>query len=229
MKILGLIGGTSWVSTVDYYTYINQGINEQLGGLNYAHCIIHSLNYADIVKNNETENWDATLKLLTKAAINLQNSGAEGLILCANTMHMVADDLQKKLSIPLIHIAIATAADIKKQGISKVGLLGTRFTMERDFFKDKLTEQGIDTLLPGDEERKFIHDTIGNELGKGIFKPETKSHYLEIIKALIAKGAEGIILGCTEIPMLIKTDDIEIPLFDTTLIHSKAVVEFMLG
>jgi aspartate racemase len=226
MKILGLIGGTSWVSTVDYYCYINQGINEKLGGLNYAHCMIYSFNYADIVRNNENENWDATLMMVTKAAINMKQGGAGAIVLCANTMHIIADELEKNVGLPVIHIASATAAAISKQNISKVGLLGTRFTMERDFFKNKLKEQGIVALVPDDDERKFIHDTIGNELGRGILKPETKSYYLEVILKLINKGAEGIILACTEIPMLIKTQDTDIPLFDTTLIHAKAAIEF---
>jgi len=228
MKTIGLIGGISWVSTVDYYTYINKGVNAQLGGLNFAQCIIYSFNYADIVKNNESENWDATLKMLTQAALGLQQSGAEAILLCANTMHMVADDLVKNLQIPVIHIATATANEITKQGLKKVGLLGTRFTMERDFFKDKLKEQGIDTLIPDDDERLFIHDTIGSELSKSIINPETKAYYLRAMKKLIDRGAQGIILGCTEIPMLIKPEDINIPLFDTTLIHSNAAVEFML-
>jgi aspartate racemase len=229
MKILGLIGGTSWVSTIDYYTYINQGINEQLGGLNYAYCIIHSFNYNDIAKNNEAENWGSTLDKVTKAALNLQKSGAEAIVLCANTMHLIADKLKENINIPIIHIANATATAINKQNITKVGLLGTRFTMERDFFKNKLKEQGIDTLIPYEEDRKFIHETIGSELGRGIFKPETKSYYLEVMKKLVEQGAEGIILGCTEIPMLIKTEDIDIPLFDTALIHAKAAVEFALS
>jgi len=229
MKLIGLIGGISWISTVDYYTYINKGVNEQLGGLNAGNFIIHSVNYADIVKNNESGNWDATLELITKASLNLKLSGAEAIVLCANTMHMIADDLQKNIGIPVIHIAEATAAEIKKQEISKVGLLGTKFTMERDFFTNKLADQGITALIPDEDERAFIHETIGNELGKGIFKPETKAYYLHVMRKLIEQGAEGIILGCTEIPMLIKPGDIDIPLFDTTLIHSKAAVEFMLG
>jgi aspartate racemase len=229
MKLLGLIGGTSWVSTVDYYSHINRGINEKLGGLNFAQCIIHSFNYADIVKNNESENWDGTLMMVTKAALNLKQSGAEAIVLCANTTHMIADELEKNIDLPVIHIATATATAIRKKNISKIGLLGTRFTMERDFFKNKLKEQGIVTLLPDDDERKFIHDTIGNELGKGIIKPETKDYYLEVMKKLINRGAEGIILGCTEIPLLIKTEDIDIPLFDTALIHANAAVEFALS
>ena len=185
MKTIGLIGGVSWVSTADYYSYINKGINNQLGGLNFAQCIIHSFNYADIVKNNEGENWNATLSMVTQAALNLQKSGAEAIVLCANTMHMIADELVKNIQIPVIHIATATATEISKQGLNKVGLLGTRFTMERDFFKAKLKEQGITTLLPDDEERIFIHDTIGNELGKGIINPETKDYYLRVIKKLV--------------------------------------------
>jgi aspartate racemase len=229
MKLIGLIGGISWISTVDYYTYINKGVNEQLGGLNAGNFIIHYVNYADIVKNNESGNWDATLELITKASLNLKLSGAEAIVLCANTMHLIADDLQKNIGIPVIHIAEASAAEIRIQGLNKVGLLGTKFTMERDFFTNKLSKQGITALIPDEDERAFIHETIGNELGKGIFKPETKAYYLHVMRKLIEQGAEGIILGCTEIPMLIKPIDIDIPLFDTTLIHSKAAVKFMLG
>src|ERR1700761_8178877 len=148
MKKLGLIGGTSWVSTIDYYTYINKGINEQLGGLNYAECLIYSFNFADIAKNNANEDWAGNLKLISKAAISMQQGGAEAIVLCANTTHIVADDLQKMISIPIIHIVTATANEITKQGIKKVGLLGTKPTMEQRFFKDKLAEHGIATIVP---------------------------------------------------------------------------------
>jgi len=229
MKKLGLIGGTSWVSTIDYYTYINKGINERLGGLNYAECLIYSFNFADIAKNNSNEDWAGNLKMISQASLSLQQGGAEAIVLCANTTHIVADDLQKMIDIPVIHIVTATANEITKQGIKKVGLLGTKPTMEQRFFKDKLAEHGIATIIPEADVRTYIDDTIRNELNKGIFPLETKERYIEIINELVAQGAEGVILGCTEIPMLIKKDDVAMPTFDTTFIHSKAAVEFALS
>jgi aspartate racemase len=229
MKLLGLIGGTSWVSTIDYYRLINLGVNEKLGGLNFAECIIHSFNYADIKINNDANDWDATLKMMTTAGQNLKNSGAKAIVLCANTMHLIADELEQNIQLPVIHIATATANAIKAGGFKKVGLLGTRFTMEQAFFRDKLNEKNIEVIIPGDEERNFIHYSIFEELGRGIMKPETKSFYIDVIHKLAGQGAEGIILGCTEIPLLISSDDVNIPLFDTTQIHSKAAVEFALS
>jgi len=229
MKILGLVGGTSWVSTVDYYRLINEGINRELGGLEFAECMIYSMNYGDIKRNNDADDWDANLALISNAAINLEKSGAKAIILCANTMHLIADRLQAMIGIPVIHIATATAGAIAKQGLKKVALLGTRFTMERDFFRDKLAEKGIEVLIPDDEDRGFIHYTIFEELGRGLFMPETKQRYIDIINKLAEQGAEGIILGCTEIPMLLNSDDVDTPLFDTTAIHSKAAVEFALS
>jgi aspartate racemase len=229
MKTLGLIGGISWISTAEYYKLINEGINAQLGGLNFAQCIIYSFNYADIKKNNDTNNWISTSKMLTEACLNLKQSGAEAIVLCANTMHLVADEVQQIVQLPLIHIATVTATEIKKQGLKKVGLLGTKFTMELDFFTDKLKDQHIEAIIPDADDREFIHQTIGDELGKGIFKPETKVRYLNIINQLAARGAEGIILGCTEIPLLIKSTDTDIPLFDTIFIHANAAIEFALG
>jgi len=229
MKILGLIGGISWVSTVDYYRMINQGINEQLGDLNFAECMIYSFNYQDIKRNNDANDWDLTLKMLTKAAMGMKNSGADAIVLCANTMHMIADHLQENVQLPVIHIATVTAEAVLEQGLKKIGLLGTKFTMEQPFFRDKLTERNIDILIPGDSERDRIHYTIFEELGRGILSPETKIFYIDVINKLVAAGAEGIILGCTEIPLLISGDDVNIPLFDTALIHSKAAVKFALG
>jgi aspartate racemase len=229
MKTLGLVGGISWVSTAEYYKLINEGINEQLGGLNFAQCIIHSFNYADIKRNNDTNNWDSTLNMLTGAALNLKQSGAEAILLCANTMHLVADELAQNIQMPLIHIATETANEIVSKGLKAVGLLGTKFTMERDFFKNKLSEQGITAIIPDDDDREFIHNTVFYELGKGIFKPETKARYLSIINKLSTQGAEGVILGCTEIPLLIKENDTTVPLFDTTLIHCKAAIKFALS
>lgn len=230
MKIIGLIGGISWVSTADYYELINQGINEKLGGLNFSECLIYSFNYADIKKNNETNDWESTFKMLFKACQFLKQGGAEAIVLCANTMHFIADRLEKEIDLPIIHIATATASEIEKQGLKKVGLLGTKFTMELDFFKDKLIEKGIEAIIPQNEDDKdFIHTTIFEELGKGLVTPETKKRYLEIANQLIKEGAEGIILGCTEIPLVIKPGDIAVPVFDTALLHSNAAVNFQLS
>jgi aspartate racemase len=229
MKILGLIGGISWVSTLDYYKLINTGVNEYLGDLNFAECMIYSFNYQDIKNNNDSGNWDKTLQMLTKAATGMKNGGAEAIVLCANTMHKIADRLEQNVQLPVIHIAKVTAEAIAEQGLTKIGLLGTKFTMEEPFFRDKLTEKGIDIVIPADDERAHIHYTIFEELGRNIFKPETKQFYIEVINTLVKQGAQGIILGCTEIPLLISNEDVNIPLFDTTQIHAKAAVKFALS
>jgi aspartate racemase len=230
MKIIGLIGGISWVSTGDYYKLINQGINEKLGGLNFSECLIYSFNYADIKRNNENNDWDSTFNMLLKGCQFLKQGGAEAIVLCANTMHFIADRLEEAIELPIIHIATATAIEIEKQGLKKVGLLGTKFTMELDFFKDKLISKGIEAIIPTSEaDKDFIHTTIFEELGKGIVTDETKQRYLAIANQLIKEGAEGIILGCTEIPLVIKPDDLSVPVFDTALIHSNAAIDFQLS
>lgn len=230
MKKIGLIGGISWVSTTDYYKLINLGINEKLGGLNFSECLVYSFNYADIKKNNDNNDWDSTFNMLFKGCEFLKSGGAEAIILCANTMHLIADRLQEAIDIPIIHIASETAVEIEKQQLKKVGLLGTKFTMELDFFKDKLTDKGIETIIPASQEdRDFIHYTVFEELGRGIVTDETKKRYLEISNELIKNGAEGIILGCTEIPMVIKPGDLSVSIFDTTAIHANAAVEFQLS
>lgn len=229
MKTIGMIGGISWVSTIDYYKLINEGINAKLGGLEFARCMINSVNYGDIKRNNDNNDWDANLKLIMHAALQLQNSGASAIIICANTMHHIADKVQQQINIPLIHIATATAKSIEQKGLKKVALLGTKFTMEYDFFTNKLKEKNIETIIPDEDDKNFIHYTIFEELGRSIINPESKKRYLKIIQGLIEKGAEGIILGCTEIPMLIKQRDVSVPVFDTTFIHSAAAVEFMLA
>jgi aspartate racemase len=229
MKKLGLIGGISWVSTADYYKFINEGINKELGGVNFAECMIYSFNYNDIKQNNENNDWETTFNMLSKACHSLKNSGAEAIVLCANTMHLIADRIQESVGLPLIHIATETAKEIQKHNLKKVGLLGTKFTMELDFFKDKLTALDIETIIPEDEDRDFIHDTIFNELGKGLIIESTKEKYLSIIEKLIANGAEGIILGCTEIPLLVKQEAVKVPVFDTAMIHSTAAIAFALS
>ena len=229
MKLLGLIGGTSWPSTIDYYRLINLGINEKLGGLNFSRCIIYSFNYEDIRANHATNSWDKTLQMVSEAGIHLKNGGAEAIVLCANTLHLIAEESEEKIGLPVIHIATATAIEIVKTGINKVALLGTKFTMEKDFFTNKLQQQNIQTIIPEKEDREFIHDTIFEELGRGEIIETTRQRYLHIIQQLIAQGAKGIILGCTEIPMLIKPEDVSVPVFDTTKIHAAAAVAFSLS
>ncbi len=229
MKTLGLIGGTSWISTIDYYRIINQEVNTRLGGLTSAKLFLYSLNYEEFKPPPDPANWEPVIELLLCASKKLENAGADCIVLCANTPHMFADTIQQNISIPLIHIAIATAKEIMKQRLNKVGLLGTKFTMEQKFFTERLSKYGIETLIPGNADREFIHRSIFEELGMGMFKDETKKRYLKIIKSLIDKGAEGIILGCTEIPLLVKKEECSVPVFDTTIIHAKAAVDFALN
>jgi len=229
MKILGLIGGMSWVSTIDYYKLINEGINQKLGGLNFSECIIYSFNYAVVKRNNVANDWDANFRMVATAAESLKNSGAAGIVLCANTMHLIADKVENAIGLPVINIATATAGAIQSRQLKKVGLLGTRFTMELDFFKSKLEGKGIETIIPPDEDRGFIHYTIFEELGRSLVKESSKQRFLTIIQDLIERGAEGIILGCTEIPLLIQQPDVPVPVFDTTRIHASAAVNFALS
>jgi aspartate racemase len=230
MKKLGLVGGISWTSTLDYYRYINEGINEKLGGLNFAECLIYSVNFNYFQQYNAEYNWDATFRLLADAAANLKKAGAEAIVLCANTAHIVADRIEAEVQLPVIHVVTATAKAIHQKGLKKVGLLGTTYTMELDFYKDKLRANGIESIIPENQsDRDYIEDTLRDELGRGVLNPETKRNYLAIIQTLIDQGAEGIILGCTEIPLLISQEDVTVPVFDTTKIHSLAAVEFAIA
>lgn len=229
MKTLGLVGGTSWVSTIDYYTIINKGINEELGDLNYSKCILYSFNFQEIISCTQVNDWESVLEKVSLACKKLELSGAEGIVLCANTLHFIADELETRLNIPLVHIARETAIEIHKQKVKKVGLLGTKFTMENDFFKSKLSEKNIEALIPESEDREFIHQSLLYELGKGIIKNTTKQRYLSIIEKLKARGVEGIIAGCTEIPLIVNDSDIDLTYFDTTKIHAKSAIQFSLS
>lgn len=228
MKTIGLIGGISWVSTLDYYRYINSGINERLGGNASARCLIHSFNYADIAANNHSGDTEANFRMIREASKHLVAGGADCLLLCANTAHMFAARLREELPVPLLHIAEATAAAILRQGLHKVGLLGTRFTMEMDFFKEILKKRGIETVIPDEEDRAFVHRTVFDELGQNIILDTTRRHYQLIIDSLIAQGAQGVILGCTEIPLLLKQEDVPVPVFDTTKLHADSAIDFAL-
>jgi aspartate racemase len=224
MKKIGLVGGISWVSTMDYYKFINEGVNSKLGGLNFAECIIYSLNFGDI----QEKSWDNSFELLFNACESLKKSGVDSVVLCANTAHLFADKLQEAIKLPIIHIGVETAKAVNKQGLKKVGLLGTKFTMEMDFYKNKLEEYGLEVLIPEKQEtRDYIQHTLKEELGIGFINPKTKTNYISIVKELVDCGAECIILGCTEIPMLISQEDFVIPIFDTTKIHSQAIVEYI--
>ena len=226
MKKIGLVGGISWVSTMDYYKFINEGVNLKLGGLNFAECVIYSLNFGDI----QSIKWDNSFELLLNACESLKRSGVDSIVLCANTAHIFADKLQDTIKLPIIHIGVETAKAVNKQGFKKVGLLGTKFTMEMDFYRNKLVEYGLEVLIPEKQEtRDYIQHTLKKELGIGFINPETKTNYISIINELVDRGAECIILGCTEIPMLISQEDFTIPIFDTTKIHSQAIVEYVVS
>lgn len=226
MRKIGLIGGISWISTLDYYKYINEGINEKLGGLNFAECIIYSLNFGDI----QEKTWENAYDLLYNACDSLKKSGVDCIALCANTAHIYAEELQNNIGLPIIHIGSATAIAVKEKQIKTIGLIGTKFTMELEFYREKLEENGLKVLVPQSQEtRNYIQQTIKEELGRGIINPETKNNYIKIIKELVKNGAEGIVLGCTEIPILINQTDFTVPIFDTTKIHSKAIVDFAIS
>jgi len=229
MKTIGLIGGTGWVSTLEYYRLINEETNKVLGGHNAARCILYSFNYADINECNLREDHAGVYKLVLDAAIKLKKASADCIVLCANTLHQYVERLNEEVKLPIIHIADATAVEIRKQELSTIGLLGTKFTMEMDFYTKRLSDAGIESLVPEKPERLFIHNSIMTELLKEEFKPETKKKFLDIINDLETKGAQGIVLGCTEIPLLIKQQDTFLPVFNTLKIHAKAAVNFALG
>jgi aspartate racemase len=229
MKTLGLIGGTTWHSTIDYYRLINQKTAEMLGGLNSARLLLYSVNFEEFKPPVNPDEWGDLSEKFIAIAQKLETAGADGIVFCANTPHIIAADVQQKISVPLIHIAEAVADEIAIKGIQKVALLGTRITMEQPFFKNKLAQKQIEVLIPNDEDRQYLHNSIFEELAKGIFTDETKGKFLRIINGLIAQGAEGVILGCTEFPILIKQEDCTVPTFDTTEIHASAAVKFALS
>lgn len=229
MKTIGLIGGTGWVSSIEYYRILNEETNKRLGGSEFAKCILYSLNYGDIDKHAKKGDYDSIYPLVLEGVKKLVLLKVDCILLCANTLHMFVGRLSAVTDIPIIHIADAVTWEIKKNNIGKVGLLGTKPTMEMDFYKSKLNEAGIEVLIPDDGERQYIQETILNELLKEIFTPEAKNKFLKIIENLKARGAEGIILGCTEIPLLVKQENTDTKLFDTLYIHAKTAVDFSLS
>jgi aspartate racemase len=230
MKKIGLVGGISWTSTIDYYRIINEQTNKQLGGLNFAECILYSVNFDNFRTANAKHDWDASFHLLADAALQLKKAGAECIVLCANTAHIVAERVQERVALPLLDIRQVVADAVQERNIKKVGLLGTVYTMELDFYKDKLLANGIVPVIPKNPaDRNFIEHTLLHELGKGLISGATKKEYIKIIDQLIGEGAEGIILGCTEIPLLIAQEDISVPVFNSTELHAQAAVAFALS
>jgi aspartate racemase len=229
MKTIGLIGGMSWESSIEYYRIINQTVNERLGGVHSAKSLMYSFDFADIEALQREGDWDQLTQEMVNAAQTLEQGGADLLVICTNTMHRMADDVQAAVSIPLLHITDATAQAIQAQNIDTVGLLGTRFTMEGDFYRLRLEEKhGLGVLIPPETERETVHRIIYDELVKGIIRDSSRDAYLQIIEGLQEEGAQGIILGCTEIPLLVKPSDVVLPLFDTTTIHAQAAVDWSL-
>ena len=220
MKTIGLIGGMSWESTITYYQVINTVIKERLGGLHSSKCILYSVDFQEIEECQSSGNWEKSAKILADAAIKLQEAGADFIVICTNTMHKVSDKIQESIHIPLLHIADVTATVLREKEIKKMALLGTKYTMEQDFYKNVIINNGIEVLIPNEEDRIIVNDTICNELCLGIISESSKKAFLSIIDKLGKQGAEGVILGCTEIGLLIKQNDTSIPLFDTTVIHA---------
>ena len=230
MKTIGLIGGMSWESTLEYYRIINQEVSRRLGGFHSAKILTYSVDFGEIEGLMRQGRWEEIGGHMAKIAETLERGGADVILLCTNTVHKVASWIEGATSIPFIHIADATGEEISGRGLQKVGLLGTRYTMEEDFYKNRLVEKcGLSVLIPPDEKRGIVNEVIFNELCRGIIKQSSKGQFMELINELVARGAEGIILGCTEIPMLIKDEDSAVPLFDTTSIHARRAVDYALG
>ena len=227
MKTIGILGGMSWESTLGYYRKINEGVKDTLGGLHSAKIAMYSVDFEPIEKLQHAGDWEGTAKILSDAAKKIQAAGADFLIICTNTMHKVAPEIEAAIQIPLLHIADATAEIIVKEDIKSVGLLGTAFTMEQDFYKGRLTNNyGIKVLVPNEDDREIIHKVIYQELCLGEIESNSKAEYLRIINALAAQGAEAVILGCTEIGMLVDQTDTNVRLLDTTVIHAEKAVEY---
>lgn len=228
MKTIGLIGGMSWESSAEYYRIINSSVNKRLGGLHSAKILMYSFDFAEIEKLQHDNKWDKAIKLMVNAAKRLEKANADFILICTNTMHKMAEDVTKNINIPLLHIVDATAEKAKEKNIDKIGLLGTKFTMEQDFYKDRLKKYGIDTLIPNESQRKIVHNIIYEELCLGEIRDSSRESIKNIISYLGDNGAQGIVLGCTELSLLIKQDDSHIPIFDTTVIHAEAAVDFSL-
>ncbi|HYN43012.1 MAG TPA: aspartate/glutamate racemase family protein [Thermoanaerobaculia bacterium] len=230
MKMIGLIGGMSWESTVPYYREINELVRLRLGGLHSARVALYSVDFADIEPLQRTDRWDEAGEALARAGMAVEAAGADFLVLCTNTMHKVAPAIEAAVSIPLLHIADPTAEAVKRAGIRAIGLLGTRFTMEQDFYRERLeSRHGLEVLVPEPEGREVVHRVIYEELCRGVVTEESRARYREVIDGLVRKGVAGVILGCTEIAMLVSSSDSPVPVFDTTRLHAAAAVDLALA
>jgi len=228
MKTIGLLGGMSWESTVTYYQILNETVKERLGGLHSAKILLYSVDFEEIETCQSSGDWDRSARILGDAALGLERAGADMILICTNTMHKVAPQVQARLHVPLLHIADATADALERAGISKVALLGTKYTMCQDFYKSRLIDRGFTVLIPNETDVELVNHVIFDELCLGVLKPESKAEFLRVIDALAAQGAQGVILGCTEIGLLISQADTDLPVFDTTLIHAKRAAELAL-
>jgi aspartate racemase len=228
VRTLGLIGGMSWESTIPYYRIVNERVRQRLGGLHSAKLVLHSVDFAGIEALQRADDWDAAGALLVEAARGLRAAGAEAIVVCTNTMHLVAPAIEAAVDIPLLHIADATAAQIRAAGLSRVALLGTRFTMERDFYRQRIEAAGIEVIVPDASQREIVHRVIYDELCLGRIHDDSRDAYRAIIDSLVARGAQGVILGCTEIGLLVGEGDASVPLFDTTRIHAQAAADWAL-
>lgn len=230
MKKIGLLGGMSWESSLEYYRIMNELVKLKLGGSHSAKCLLHSFDFHEIEELQHKGEWKALTNLLVEEAENLKRAGAEFIVICTNTMHLIAPDIERKTGLKVIHIADATGDEIIKRNVNKVLLLGTKFTMEGSFYKERLENKGIEVVIPNELDRQIIHDIIYDELVLGILKPESKQSYIKIINKMIEEeGITGVVLGCTEIPLLIKQVDVTVEVFDTTEIHSRAAVDYSIN
>ena len=230
MKTIGLIGGMSWESSAEYYRLINETVKAKLGGLHSAKSVMYSVDFAEVEVLQREGQWPAAARMMIDAAKSVEHGGADFIVLCTNTMHKAADAIEANIKVPCLHIADATAQQIKAAGLKRVGLLGTRFTMEEDFYTGRLIQKyGLDVIIPNAGEREVVHRVIYDELVVGEIRPDSKERYIDIIQRLVENGAEGIILGCTEIGLLVHDGDSRVPLFDTTRIHAVAAVEYALA
>ena len=225
MLTIGMLGGMSWESSAQYYRLVNELVRERLGGLHSAKCVLHSVDFAEIERLQVDGRWDEAGEVLADAARGLQAAGADLLLLCTNTMHKVADQVQEAVDIPLLHLADATAEAVRRAGLDSVGLLGTAFTMEQSFYRDRLAGHGLRVLVPEEADRAFVHRVIYDELCVGVVRDSSREGYREVIGRLVAEGAQGVVLGCTEIELLITADDSPVPVFPTTRLHVEAAVE----
>ena len=230
MKTIGLLGGMSWESSIEYYRIINEAVRFRLGGTHSAKSVMYSVDFHEIEELQHSGGWDAATTAMIEAARAVEAGGADCLVICTNTMHIAADEVQAAIGIPLIHIADATAAAIQEAGVESVALLGTRFTMEKDFYRGRLADRhGLEVMIPETTDRDVIHRVIYDELVQGVVRPESRDSYLQIIDSLVADGARGVIAGCTEIELLVSPEDVTVPYFPTTRIHAEAAVDWVLS